>query len=306
MSSNVCKNCGKENEEDFKFCAYCGEKLSYLVCPKCGKEYNEDYNFCGKCGEKLVEKNTKIILNEEVYYLNFQNGECTAKGIKTNNGFVVLKGAKIRKSLVKSASKSLRDLRRLHKSKIKDFIITEDILFSSASSAASFIIGGAASGRIYWIPEKKYIKDQSQSINTDKPSTNNDKSISTNNNHNKYSINNDKSISANNNHNKYSINNDKIFYLKSDDYYGEGTYDGEVFTLLKGAKLNKFLEPYAEKKVLNYRKRNRSRINNFTTIDNIKFNSPSSAAIFISGTVINGRKEWKNKNGKSINDIYRE
>ena len=289
MSSNVCKNCGKENEEDFKFCAYCGEKLSYLVCPKCGEEYNEDYNFCGKCGEKLVE-NIKTIINEEVYYLNFQNGVCTAKGIKTDNGFVVLKGAKIRKNLVKSARKSLRDLRRLHKSKIKNFITTEDILFESSSAAASFIIGGAASGRIYWIPEKKYIKDQSQSINTTKPSTDNDKTTSTN----------------IDNHNISSINNEKIFYLKSEDYYGEGTYNGKVFTLLKGAKLNKFLAPYAEKKVLNYRKRNRSRINNFTTIDNIKFNSPSSAAIFISGTVINGRKEWKNKNGKSINDIYRE
>ncbi|MDO5820172.1 MAG: DUF4357 domain-containing protein, partial [Methanobrevibacter sp.] len=150
MSSNVCKNCGKENEEDFKFCAYCGEKLSYLVCPKCGEEYNEDYNFCGKCGEKLVE-NIKTIINEEVYYLNFQNGECTAKGIKTVEGFVVLKGAKIRKSLVKSASKSLRNLRKLHKSKIKNFITTEDILFESSSAAASFIIGGSSSGRIYWI-----------------------------------------------------------------------------------------------------------------------------------------------------------
>ena len=289
MSSNVCKNCGKENEEDFKFCAYCGEKLSYLVCPKCGEEYNEDYNFCGKCGEKLVE-NIKTIINEEVYYLNFQNGECIAKGIKTDNGFVVFKGAKIRKSLVKSASKSLRNLRKLHKSKIKNFITTEDILFESSSAAASFIIGGAASGRIYWIPEKKYIKDQSQSINTDKPSLNDDKSQSTN----------------TNNHNNPSINNEKIFYLKSNDYYGEGTYDGKKFILLKGAKLNKFLAPYAEKKVIAYRKKNRSKIDNFITIDNIRFNSPTAAAIFISGTVVNGRKEWKNKNGDSINDLTKK
>lgn len=290
MSSNICQNCGRENEEDFKYCAFCGEKLSYLICSKCGEEYNEDYNFCGKCGEKLVEKNTKTIINEEVYYLNFQNGECTAKGIKTDKGFLVLKGAKIRKSLVKSARKSLRDLRRSHKSKINNFIITEDILFESSSAAASFIIGGAASGRIYWIPEEKY-KGESQSINTDKSSsTSNDEFPS---------INTD-------NQNNSSKNDDKIFYLKSDDYYGEGTYDGKVFTLLKGAKLNKFLAPYAEKKVISYRKKYRSKIVDFTTIDNIKFNSPSSAAVFISGTVINGRKEWKNKNGKSINDLSRE
>ena len=54
--SNICKNCGKENEPNFKFCAFCGEKLPYLVCSKCGEVYNKDYMFCGECGGLLVKK----------------------------------------------------------------------------------------------------------------------------------------------------------------------------------------------------------------------------------------------------------
>lgn len=52
----ICKNCGKENKEEFDFCVYCGEKLpKHFICPDCKEEYQEiDYEYCGKCGGKLV------------------------------------------------------------------------------------------------------------------------------------------------------------------------------------------------------------------------------------------------------------
>ena len=268
MSPNICINCGKENEPDFKFCAFCGQKLPYLTCIKCGEKYNKDYKFCGKCGGKLVEKNVQSI-SGEVYYLDLYD-ECTAMGVNTDNGFVVLKGARIRKNLVKSAGKGVIESRKQNKSKIKNYITTEDILFPTPAAAASFV-GGSNLGRKYWIPEKKYIKNKS-SVNKDKSS-------------------------------KYK---GKVFYLESDDYFGKGTYDGNVFTLFKGAVLNKFLTVYAEKQVVAARRKNRSKINDFVTTDKIQFDSPSAAATFIAGTVVNGREEWKNADGKSINDIMKE
>lgn len=55
--SKICKNCGKEVDNEFDFCVYCGEKLpKHLICPDCEKEYFEvDYGYCGKCGGKLVD-----------------------------------------------------------------------------------------------------------------------------------------------------------------------------------------------------------------------------------------------------------
>lgn len=48
---------------------------------------------------------------------------------------------------------------------------------------------------------------------------------------------------------------------------------------------------------------NRSETNKFSFAKNYLFKSPSSAACVIVGYSINGRSAWKNKNGKSINEI---
>lgn len=42
----ICSNCGKEFNNDYDFCPYCGKKApSIKVCPDCGFESFE-YNFC--------------------------------------------------------------------------------------------------------------------------------------------------------------------------------------------------------------------------------------------------------------------
>lgn len=60
-----CPKCGKEVEEDAKFCGYCGyefvkEKdtatITTTLCPNCGAELEEDAIYCTKCGYELPER----------------------------------------------------------------------------------------------------------------------------------------------------------------------------------------------------------------------------------------------------------
>ena len=45
----ICKNCGKELDDQCAFCFYCGTKLA-VTCAKCGAELNAECRFCFKCG----------------------------------------------------------------------------------------------------------------------------------------------------------------------------------------------------------------------------------------------------------------
>lgn len=54
----ICSNCGKENKDSVKFCAYCGNRFleevpSVKVCPACSKENAADKKFCIFCGTKF-------------------------------------------------------------------------------------------------------------------------------------------------------------------------------------------------------------------------------------------------------------
>lgn len=52
QSERVCPHCGKHNDADHTFCAYCGKPLE-KVCPVCGEKQDPGDVFCGKCGAKL-------------------------------------------------------------------------------------------------------------------------------------------------------------------------------------------------------------------------------------------------------------
>lgn len=91
--------------------------------------------------------------NEKDYlYINNNKG-VSAIGMVTSDGFVVLKGSKISDRVSKN---SLRDgvinLRNKHitDGKVKEYIFVEDILFSSSSTAAEFILGNSVSGPKTW------------------------------------------------------------------------------------------------------------------------------------------------------------
>ena len=87
--------------------------------------------------------------NEE-YILS--TATASATGVVTSEGFVVYKGAVINDNPVKSISAGALKLRNelISDGKVKDNVTTEDILFSSSSAAAVFVLGYSASGPATW------------------------------------------------------------------------------------------------------------------------------------------------------------
>lgn len=81
--------------------------------------------------------------------LSLSTGSASATGKVTTEGFVVFEGATVNeKTSVKSLSASMQKLRQklFDAGKVKDLTTTEDILFSSSSAAADFILGYSVSG----------------------------------------------------------------------------------------------------------------------------------------------------------------
>ena len=80
-------------------------------------------------------------------------GGASAVGYVTNEGFVLQKGASINeKTSARSLGGSMTKLRQklLSDGKVDNFITNEDILFSSSSAAADFVLGYSVSGPATW------------------------------------------------------------------------------------------------------------------------------------------------------------
>ena len=76
-----------------------------------------------------------------------------AQGKQTNEGFVIIKGSNIKSSTVKSVpTKALKDRERVNLD--DNFVLLEDMLFNSPSSAASFVTGYAINGKDAWKDEQ--------------------------------------------------------------------------------------------------------------------------------------------------------
>lgn len=99
--------------------------------------------------EILSEENKNR--DNELLYLNNNNIEY-AKGILTDEGFVVLKGSKIKDEIANSLSPSLiKYAERERNSKdIKDDVFVNDHLCSTPSMAAVIILGRNSNGYNEW------------------------------------------------------------------------------------------------------------------------------------------------------------
>lgn len=89
--------------------------------------------------------------DDEKLFLSMGNAK--AEGIVTTEGFVLLSGAIVNeKTSEKSLSKGAVNLRKKHfeAGKVKELKTTEDILFSSSSAAADFVLGYSVSGPRTW------------------------------------------------------------------------------------------------------------------------------------------------------------
>lgn len=89
--------------------------------------------------------------DEEELFIN--SGNAAATGMVTSEGFVVLKGSTVNeKSSAKSLSAGMKKLREkiFNEGKVENLVTTEDILFSSSSAAADFVLGYSVSGPRTW------------------------------------------------------------------------------------------------------------------------------------------------------------
>ena len=97
--------------------------------------------------EPTVHNDPNSTVDDEALFLNL--GNASGKGMLTTEGFVLFVGAVLNeKTSEKSLSKGATTLRKKHlvSNKVKGFVTTEDILFSSSSAAADFVTGYSVSG----------------------------------------------------------------------------------------------------------------------------------------------------------------
>jgi len=87
--------------------------------------------------------------DEPILYFNRANLKAT--GRRTNDGFVVFKGSAVVPELHKSCPENVVKLRGRYKDKIDvGHVLTEDLLFTSPSTAAAFVGGSSLSGNELW------------------------------------------------------------------------------------------------------------------------------------------------------------
>lgn len=102
--------------------------------------------------EPLLQRSTSDS-SEDEELLNISIGAAKATGKTTTEGFVVLQGAVINEKIsTKSVSTGIVKLREkwFEEGKIKNLVTTEDLLFSSSSAAADFVLGYSVSGPKTW------------------------------------------------------------------------------------------------------------------------------------------------------------
>lgn len=97
-----------------------------------------------------VDSSTATVDDELIF---ITSGSVNATGKVTAEGFVVFAGATVNEKMsVKSLSAGMQKQRQklFDSPKVNDLVTTEDILFSSSSAAADFILGYSVSGPRTW------------------------------------------------------------------------------------------------------------------------------------------------------------
>ena len=103
----------------------------------------------GVLGYKVFKPLNEIEINNHNYekeILYLKNSKVEAKCRQSSEGFVLLKGSKISKEIKNYLSPNLIKRRE----KVKNNILQEDMLFSSISSAAKFVLGYSINGWDVW------------------------------------------------------------------------------------------------------------------------------------------------------------
>lgn len=110
-----------------------------------------------KVFEPLIKKDmgSDDLSKKQVFYIKTKNGSVNAKMIRTVEGYVVLKGSKIRESDTKSTPSWAKKKRKqlISEGTIKNGVFLRNELFSSSSGASDVVTGNSTSGKKMWKTE---------------------------------------------------------------------------------------------------------------------------------------------------------
>ena len=110
---------------------------------------------------------------------------------------------------------------------------------------------------------------------------------------------------------KASLNEADMLHTTRNGVHALGVYDGEKFEVLEGSEIDMSRKCHSD----NIEKQRQTAIQNGNIIHSgekyilnvsIPFTSPSSAAMFVLGGSTNGWVEWKDKGGKTLDELFRK
>lgn len=110
---------------------------------------------------------------------------------------------------------------------------------------------------------------------------------------------------------KSALSGSNILHTTRNGIQAYGVYDGEKFEVLESSEIDMSRRCHSD----NVEKQRQTAVQNgnISAVDgkyilnvSISFTSPSSAAMFVLGGSTNGWVEWKNKEGKTLDEMYRK
>ena len=109
---------------------------------------------------------------------------------------------------------------------------------------------------------------------------------------------------------KMSMNEADIFQTSRKGIIARGVYGGDKFQVLEGSEINLekpvHLEKYNRQRKELYEKGDIvNQGDKYILMVTLEFNTPSGASDFVLGGSTNGWAEWKNKDGKTLDEVYR-
>ena len=264
-----------------------------------------------KIFEPLVETDAKTgQIKTEVLRLEVKDG--LGLGIYTSEGFVLLKGSKIRKELQSSVPDNIISLREEYKDKItSDNITTEDILFNNPSPAAAFVSGTSISGPANWRNSKGFSinelgeeflinnENQEETYNEENTDFKPNEIVTNEDIEEDYTediiISNE--VKEEINAEKENNDNSDILYLirPNSNINAKGKLLGNKLLVLKGSKIRTEVMNSAPKGAKELRQKYADKIINNTITVDILCKSPSEAGGFVTGVSTNGKTAWVNK-----------
>lgn len=110
---------------------------------------------------------------------------------------------------------------------------------------------------------------------------------------------------------KTTLNEANILHTTRNNICARGIYDGDQFEVLEGSEIDMSRKCHSEK----VEKQRQTAVQNGNIVKSgekyilnvsIPFTSPSTAAMFALGGSTNGWVEWKNKDGKTLDELFRK